>query len=120
MHDSLPDLQGIEPDNFDKSQGTTTSKPRTRKASFTTTPHLLNCGTPAGGPPPAASAAAASPMAASEVVLDAGVIEATEGGGASIFCFSARYSSSLPFSTHILSCGGGCELLKRVGGVQDG
>jgi hypothetical protein len=50
---------------------------------------------------------AASLIVASDVVLEAADREPTEGGGAFSFSFSARASSSLPLSTHILSCSAG-------------
>lgn len=46
-------------------------------------------------------------MVARDVLLEAAdIVPMTEegGGGALSFAFSARASSSLPFSTHILSC----------------
>ena len=60
----------------------------------------------AGGP-------AASLMVAREVVLEAAEMEPTEGGGALSFAFSARASSSLPRSTHILSCRQTCRRAGR-------
>jgi hypothetical protein len=48
----------------------------------------------------------APPTAVSEALLDVADIALMDGGGGALnLAFSARASSSLPFSTHILSCG---------------
>lgn len=67
------------------------------KPSVGGSPHLLKFGAAGIGP-------VVSLIVASDVVLEAADMEPTEGGGAFSFAFSARASSSLPRSTHILSC----------------
>lgn len=64
--------------------------------------HLVHALPPGTGGIPAAAASAAAVF--KEVELDAADMVPTDGGGALSFAFSARASSSLPRSTHILNC----------------